>query len=124
MRWGTDGVRLANSMQTFPLSAAVVVLATLGAQPQEADGGQPPGDDSLLRARPADDRREPSGVAAVLAPWLYNGHVTTLPHRAVAVLVLTGASTVARVLRRPHATPPAGWGMALNVLRPGGPAAP
>ena len=42
MRWGTDGVRLANSMQTFLLSAAVVVLVTLGAQPQEDDGARPP----------------------------------------------------------------------------------
>jgi len=64
------------------------------------------------------------GPPAALAPWLYNGHVTTLPHRAVAVLVLTGASTVARVLRRPHAPPQAGWGRALTVLRPGGAAAP
>ena len=35
-------------MQTFLLSAAVVVLATLGAQPQEDDGARPPRGDRAL----------------------------------------------------------------------------
>ena len=35
-------------MQTFLLSAAVVVLVTLGAQPQEDDGARPPHGDRAL----------------------------------------------------------------------------
>ncbi|EFW27562.1 hypothetical protein HMPREF9057_01041 [Actinomyces sp. oral taxon 171 str. F0337] len=49
--------------------------------------GVGPGDDSLLRARPADDRLKLCGATAAFDPGLRHGHVTTLSYLALAVLV-------------------------------------